>query len=59
MSLKTTMTTDFRPEVEIMPFLRMREEKSAGNGPRSSKYSTSTYGANKYKTAEIVQTLYR
>ena len=40
MSLKTMVTTDFRPEAQIMPKLRMRKEKwpkTAVNGFRLPK----------------------
>jgi len=59
MSLKTMVTTDFRPELEIrpIPFLRMCKvnKPMAVSGFRSSKYSTSTNGAKRYKIAEIVK----
>ena len=55
-----TALTDFGQQVEIMPILHMHKEKMAKkavNAFRSSKYSTSTNGAEWYQTAKIVQTL--
>ena len=60
MSLRTMVTTHFRSKVQkLCRFCACTKKKAntAESGSRSSKYSTSTNGAKKYKIAEIVQAL--